>query len=71
MEQLILSEIHQLPEHLKLEVLHFTQFLKKGFVQNTTVSTKKIKRVFGSAKGKYTMAADFDAPLEDFKEYHA
>ncbi len=30
MEQLILSEIHQLPEHLKLEVLHFTQFLKKG-----------------------------------------
>jgi hypothetical protein len=69
MEQLILSEIYQLPEHLKLEVLHFTQFLKKEFVQNTNVPSKKIKRVFGSAKGKYTMAVDFDAPLDDFKDY--
>jgi Protein of unknown function (DUF2281) len=69
MEQLILSEIYQLPEHLKLEVLHFTQFLKKEFVQNTSVSSKKIKRVFGSAKGKYSMTADFDAPLDDFKDY--
>jgi len=25
--------------------------------------------VFGCAKGKYRMAEDFDAPLEDFKEY--
>jgi hypothetical protein len=25
--------------------------------------------VFGSAKGKYRMADDFDAPLEDFKDY--
>ena len=25
--------------------------------------------VFGSAKGKYRMAEDFDAPLEDFKDY--
>jgi hypothetical protein len=25
--------------------------------------------VFGCAKGKYRMADDFDAPLEDFKDY--
>ena len=25
--------------------------------------------VFGCAKGQFKMAADFDAPLEDFKEY--
>ena len=25
--------------------------------------------VFGSAKGKYRMADDFDAPLDDFKGY--
>jgi len=25
--------------------------------------------VFGCAKGKYRMAEDFDAPLEDFKDY--
>jgi hypothetical protein len=24
---------------------------------------------FGCAKGKYRMAEDFDAPLEDFKDY--
>jgi len=25
--------------------------------------------VFGCSKGKYHMAEDFDAPLEDFKDY--
>jgi hypothetical protein len=29
----------------------------------------KSKRKPGSAKGKITMTEDFDAPLEDFKEY--
>lgn len=27
------------------------------------------KREAGSAKGKFKLAPDFDAPLEDFKEY--
>jgi len=27
------------------------------------------KRVFGCAKGQFWMADDFDAPLEDFKDY--
>ncbi|OAV66028.1 hypothetical protein Barb6_02696 [Bacteroidales bacterium Barb6] len=32
---------------------------------------KPVKRtpVFGCAKGQFQMADDFDAPLEDFKEY--
>jgi len=30
---------------------------------------KKRVRQFGSAKGLISMAADFDEPLEDFKEY--
>ena len=30
---------------------------------------KRKKRQFGSAKGLITMAPDFDAPLDDFKEY--
>lgn len=30
---------------------------------------KKRKRHFGSAKGLISMAPDFDAPLDDFKEY--
>jgi len=33
-------------------------------------SGKPLKeRVFGCAKGKYRMADDFDAPLDDFKDY--
>ena len=33
------------------------------------VEQPKKERVFGCAKGKYRMADDFDAPLEDFKDY--
>ena len=29
----------------------------------------KKERVFGCAKGQFKMAADFDEPLEDFKDY--
>ena len=36
----------------------------------TPKGEKPIKeRVFGCSKGKYRMADDFDAPLEDFKDY--
>ena len=34
----------------------------------TGTEQKKVP-VFGCAKGKYHMAEDFDAPLEDFKDY--
>lgn len=66
-EQLILRELHSLPESLKLEVLHFVQFLK----QEKTKEAKPVhpKRKAGSAEGKYVLAPDFDAPLDDFKEY--
>jgi len=30
---------------------------------------RKQERVFGCAKGQFRMAEDFDAPLEEFKEY--
>lgn len=66
-EQLILRELHNMPESLKVEVLHFVQFLK----QETKKSEKsvRLKRQAGILKGKIWMAPDFDAPLEDFKEY--
>ncbi len=32
-------------------------------------STTEARPCFGSAKGLFTMTDDFDAPLEDFKEY--
>lgn len=64
----IMQEINQLPENLKLEVLHFIIFLKKEYLTSNSIN-KTDKRVFGRLKGKYTLAPDFDEPLEDFKEY--
>lgn len=66
-EQQILRELHNLPESFKVEVLHFVQFLKKK-TANGEKSPRK-RRKAGSAEGKYVLAPDFDAPLEDFKEY--
>ena len=38
-------------------------------VQLVPRHVKRRKRHFGSAKGLISMAADFDEPLDDFKEY--
>jgi hypothetical protein len=66
-EKLILSQLYQLPEHLKVEVLHYIAFLIKEHANQ--VHQVRKPRTFGSAKGKYQLAPDFDAPLDDFKEY--
>ena len=51
------------PSKIK-EVNDFVEFLKSKQKKN------KIKeRKFGCAKGLIVMHDDFDAPLEDFKEY--
>ena len=65
-EKLIISQLNQLPENLKVDVLHYIEFLK---AQYSGKYKKKIhKRRFGSAAGKYVLAPDFNAPLEDFKD---
>lgn len=60
------TQINSLPSNLKKEVRDFVEFLK-----SKTDKQKKIKknRDFGLLKGKITMSVDFDAPLDDFKEY--
>jgi len=67
-EKLILSELHQLPEGLKEEVLHFIIFLKQEHIQQSLPKEKK-ERIFGKSKGRYVLSDNFDAPLDDFKEY--
>lgn len=66
-EKLILSQIQQLPEQLKREVLHYVEFLQ---TKNTSQKRNPKKREAGSLKGKYKLSPDFDAPLEDFKNYN-
>jgi hypothetical protein len=67
-ENIILYEINQLPENLKLEALHYILFLKKEYLESNIIN-KSDKRIFGRVKGKYQLAPDFDEPLDDFKEY--
>jgi len=59
-----LSKVHLLPEEVQKQVSDFIEFLmskrKKSQVRQP---------VFGSAKGRIQMSADFDEPLDDFKEY--
>jgi len=50
---------------LKKEVFDFVEFLK-----HKSQKKKNLKeRSFGYAKGFFKMPADFDEPLEDFKDY--
>lgn len=65
-EKEILAQIQQLPKQLKQEVLHYVEFLQ---IKYSSQKEKNKKRKAGTAAGKYKLAADFDAPLEDFKEY--
>ncbi len=59
------TKLDMLPESLKKEVDDFIDFL---ILKSQKYSASGIPK-FGSAKGFYKMADDFDEPLEDFKEY--
>jgi hypothetical protein len=39
------------------------------FTPEAAVPVRKKEREFGCAKGEFWMADDFDAPLDDFKDY--
>ena len=64
------AKLNQLPVHLRVEVENFVEFLleKNRKAQAALPQTEK-RPVFGSAKGMFTMAPDFDEPLDDLKEY--
>jgi len=66
-DKLIIKNIQLLPEQLKKEALDFILFLQKRVSDKKNIPVAK--RKFGSHKGKYILSKDFDAPLEDFKEY--
>ena len=66
-EGYILAQLHKLPENLKVEVLHYINFLRSQ--QRVELADKIHKRRFGSARDKYRLAPDFNTPLADFNEY--
>ncbi|MFY7912552.1 MAG: DUF2281 domain-containing protein [Emticicia sp.] len=64
MSDLVLfSKLSNLPQNLKVEVMDYIEFLEKKH------KTSKPHPKAGCMKGTFKMADDFDAPLEDFKDY--
>ena len=61
----IYTKFEALPANFKQEVSDFIDFL----AQKSSSKGKKVVPKFGSAKDKIKMAPDFDAPLDDFKDY--
>jgi hypothetical protein len=59
------TEIASLPDNLKQEVSDFVEFLKSKSKSKQNIT----QRQFGYAKGFFKMSADFDEPLDDFREY--
>ena len=64
MSDLVLfSKLSNLPQNLKIEVIDYIEFLEKKY------QTSKTHPKAGCMKGTFKMYADFDAPLDDFKDY--
>ena len=68
LQNIILKEIQFLPEFAQKEVLDYMLFLKDKHLKKKVISIEK-RPFFGCGKINIKMADDFDAPLDDFKEY--
>ena len=63
------AKINLLPYQKMVEVMDFIDFLLSKEQREKNSITERRMPKFGCAKGKFKMAADFDAPLEDFNDY--
>lgn len=63
--ELVYEHLKQLPDSIAVEVLDFVRFLESK-MQGAALNQPRIP---GSARGQVWMAEDFDAPLDDFREY--
>lgn len=61
---LLYTKLSNLPDNMKSEVSNFIDSLL-----NKNKKPLKTKPKFGSARGMFKMKKNFDAPIEDFKEY--
>ncbi|NEO39572.1 MAG: DUF2281 domain-containing protein [Moorea sp. SIOASIH] len=60
-----------LPEHLKRELLHYADYLRSNYPNNTQSDQEKIGTAhgYGSWAGQIIMSDDCDEPLEYLAEY--
>ena len=65
---LIEQKLASIPQEYLDEVAVFLDFLSYR-IQKSEAQNQNIKRMPGIMKGEVYMSDDFDAPLDDFKEY--
>jgi Protein of unknown function (DUF2281) len=66
----LIATLEKLPPDLQTEILHYAEYLATKYTPSGQPETPPQKyRQAGSLQGKITLAADFDAPLEDLKDY--
>ena len=67
-DTLLYNKLSSLPDKMKAEVADFIEFLLAK-AQKESNQENKPKAKFGSGKGMFIIHDDFDAPLDDFKDY--
>ena len=65
----IYTKLEMLPPALKQEAMRFIESLAEKTPGSNAAKSSKLKPLFGSLKGKIKLSEDFDAPLDDFREY--
>jgi len=65
------TKLETLPPALKEEAKNFIEYLveKTKKDKESEPKEKLTEREFGSLKGKIHLSDDFDAPLDEFKDY--
>ena len=66
----LIATLDKLPSPLQAEILNYAEYLAAKYAAlPQPEAPPKIYRQGGTMKGMFKMAEDFDAPLEDFKDY--
>ena len=66
----LIAVLDKLPTNLQMEILHYAEYLaEKSPSPPESETAPQIYRQAGTMKGMFTMSEDFDAPLEDLKDY--
>jgi hypothetical protein len=65
----LMATLDKLPPDLQTEILHYAEYLAAKYAALQEPDSSIPYRRAGTMKGMFAMADDFDAPLEDLKEY--
>ena len=70
-EQVLIAEIHKLPDDIKSEAVNEALKLIKALAKQPAAdqTPKRRRPKAGMYPGMFKMSPDFDDPLEEFEEY--